>query len=530
MHHKQRPKCLELNILIHPVAVVSGKILFVIEKKKMKRQKDCVESNFAESHIKESIESEGLVIRRIITTSGGLDRRKRVHFLVKDENTEIILRSRSDVVRFLDTRKDTKLVVENFCFKLKNTGLEFCDREPFSHVPEVNINDLSICMQADNSIAGGVKPIEDSVLEHETWAFSGDELKEANQFEFKLERLKGTSGDDHVDRFAKVLDLLHMIRMKNTVNSNSLSADAVLQLKAMITDIDIGADPVSLAKSLLKHEELAFSIKHCLQAQVETEIELLSLKDLNGSSMVFPPDVGSNIYCDVIEEAFSRMPNLLEFLVNIVDTNQEKLTPNYAIRCANLLIDIMRCKDRRHSSLQKINTLHLLYQKSFVANLKTFGQKGLCTGYTEATRLIDEMSELSEFFKSSHYSINLGMQITADNVDCIMKGNLEHWILAFSRMDPINTHMLSNEVPSFDAQEVTADIVYLDEEELNHLKQCCRIVLSKKLSDLKIGMTSILKHVPYEPIHDFPEMLDKQELFFESLEPLFEMEHQGNFT
>ena len=76
----------------------------MIENIEMKKQKDCVESNFAESHIKESIESEGLVIRRIITTSGGLDRLKRVHFLVKDENTEIILRSRSDVVRFLDTR------------------------------------------------------------------------------------------------------------------------------------------------------------------------------------------------------------------------------------------------------------------------------------------------------------------------------------------------------------------------------------------------------------------------------------------
>ena len=83
----------------------------MIENIEMKKQKDCVESNFAESHIKESIESEGLVIRRIITTSGGLDRLKRVHFLVKDENTEIILRSRSDVVRFLDTRNSTSLLV-----------------------------------------------------------------------------------------------------------------------------------------------------------------------------------------------------------------------------------------------------------------------------------------------------------------------------------------------------------------------------------------------------------------------------------
>ena len=44
---------------------------------------------------------------------------------------------------------------------------------------------------------------------------------------------------------------------------------------------------------------------------------------------------------------------------------------------------------------------------------------------------------------------------------------------------------------------------------------------------MNIGFSSILKHIPFKPVHTYPEMFEKQEIFYESLEPLHEMEHQG---
>ena len=137
------------------------------------------------------------------------------------------------------------------------------------------------------------------------------------------------------------------------------------------------------------------------------------------------------------------------------------------------------------------------------------------------------MAELSEFFKSSRFNLDLGLQLTVDNVDAVMKGKLEHWILAYSRMDPINTKDLSSAHPNFVLKNADREIVYLTDDELKYLGECAQIVLAKKLFDMG-GFSKIIKQVPYEPIHKYGEMLDKQEVFFELLEPLNEMEHQGN--
>ena len=221
------------------------------------------------------------------------------------------------------------------------------------------------------------------------------------------------------------------------------------------------------------------------------------------------------------------MPNLLSLLVNIVDSDQSDLTPSFAIKIANLISEILSLKDKRHSALKKLNTLHLMFSKSSVSSLKTFSQKGFSTGQSEGSRLVEEMSELADFFKSSQYNLDYGMQITLDNCDCTMKGRLEHWILSFSRMDPILTKNLSNSQPEFDIQSATHEIVYLIDEELEYLKNCSKVILAKKMFDMRIGFTNILRKVPYKPLHTHEEMLERQDIFFENLEPLNEMEHQG---
>ena len=111
----------------------------------------------------------------------------------------------------------------------------------------------------------------------------------------------------------------------------------------------------------------------------------------------------------------------------------------------------------------------------------------------------------------------------------MMKNTLEHWILVYSRQDPIQTEHLSNLKPNFDLKNVDHNIVFLNKSELDYLKLCMRTVLVKKLSDLSSGFSSLLRWVPTKPVHDYKEMLTRQEIFIEALEPLNEMEHIGKY-
>lgn len=186
------------------------------------------------------------------------------------------------------------------------------------------------------------------------------------------------------------------------------SEQCFTDLKNMLSDLKTDDDPIQFVETLCQNEELFSALRIVLNSKLESEVELNSLKNCKSVSMEFPVDQSSNFYCSIIEEAIEKMPYFLTFIVNIIDSETQFLTANYAIKIATLICNFLCCKDKRHSALKKLNTLHLMFQKSSVGNLKTFGQKGVCSSHTEATRLIEEMSELAEFFKSSKYSLDLG--------------------------------------------------------------------------------------------------------------------------
>ena len=99
---------------------------------------------------------------------------------------------------------------------------------------------------------------------------------------------------------------------------------------------------------------------------------------------------------------------------------------------------------------------------------------------------------------------------------------LEHWILCYSRMDPVSCQNLSNCWPELDLSKVKPDIVLLEKDEMDYLKSTCKIVLAKKISEMGSGFSFILKQVPFQPLHNYTEMFEKQNIFVEALEPLNE--------
>ena len=166
-----------------------------------------------------------------------------------------------------------------------------------------------------------------------------------------------------------------------------------------------------------------------------------------------------------------------------------------------------------------------MFQGSVVKNLQSFNRKGQSASYTEGMRLVEQLAELSEHYKTSKYNLGLGCQLTIDNVDIVLKNKLEHWILCFSRMDPLSSQHLSDSLPQFDLKKITPDVVFLKQEELSYLNRTCQTVLVKKMTELSSGFSFISKCFPYKPLHSHDEMFEKQDIFIECLEPLNEMEH-----
>ena len=265
---------------------------------------------------------------------------------------------------------------------MKNNGIEYFSNDVSQQsTHDVDYSNSEVAVEMDTST---VEDFRAPAMYEQENEISGGNLDISDEFEKKLSRvINNNVPEDHSARFEKVLTLLNNMRSRIISDRISLSESSVMQLKLILTDVNIESDSIGLTKLILKNEQLSEAVKLTLQNQVETEIELLSLKETKAFSMAFPIDVNSNIYCDIIEEAAEKTPQLLDFLVNITDSETEKLTPNFIIRTANLIVDILSCKDKRHSALQKINALHLMFQKYMVSNLKTFGQKGLCSGYTD---------------------------------------------------------------------------------------------------------------------------------------------------
>ena len=141
----------------------------------------------------DNLENPKLSIQRSVTVSGG---RKRVSFLVSENGSDIVLRSRGDVVLFLSKRKELNLSVDDFSFKQKNNGLE---NYYFPSNAKISKENVDHC-EAMEIESGPITP-----------EFDIDEVKDEESFEFKLQRITGCNLVDHNERFEKVLDKLHML-------------------------------------------------------------------------------------------------------------------------------------------------------------------------------------------------------------------------------------------------------------------------------------------------------------------------------
>ena len=250
---------------------------------------------------------------------------KRNSYVVLSEGGKnTVLKTRSDVVIFLNQNKDINLTPSDFVFK-----------RSYEEPPNVSNETVSV----DDSV---------DVSNSSTDEVSEQGYKRSNTSEgvsAKIRRVSGTSFVEHDDKFRSLLKRVHEIRQSNAHLPRDLSATSISHLKSILTDLTVEDDPVSLAKEILKCPELYSALQIVFRTKMETEIELCSVSDLvTPATMAFPPSCDSNLYCAIIEETLNKMPHFMSFLVNILDSNEQKIMPSYLIKLATIISEILNSK------------------------------------------------------------------------------------------------------------------------------------------------------------------------------------------
>ena len=253
---------------------------------------------------------------------------KRNSYVVLSGGKKTVLKTRSDVVIFLNQNKDINLTPSDFVFK-----------RSYGEHPSVSNETVSDEDSVDDSVDVS-NPSTDEISEQGHKRPNTSEGVSA-----KIRRVSGTSFVEHDDKFRSLLKRVHEIRQSNAHLPRDLSATSISHLKSILTDLTVEDDPVSLAKEILKCPELYSALQIVFRTKMETEIELCSVSDLvTPATMAFPPSCDSNLYCAVIEETLNKMPHFMSFLVNILDSNEQKIMPSYLIKLATIISEILNSK------------------------------------------------------------------------------------------------------------------------------------------------------------------------------------------
>ena len=261
---------------------------------------------------------------------------KRYTFKVTNvDGTTQVLKTRSEVVLFLDQNKHIKLQPSDFVFKksaVKATS-DIVDYSADTEALASEVTETATALDADNECIAGQKRCND-----------GD--NERDKISAKIKRVTEDQICDHSQKFENTLQKIHKVRQEVAKVPETISSDTIHHLKSIIGDLSVEDEPVQLVKEICKSPELFSAFNVVCGSRFETEMELISVNSLISTpSMAFPPSADSNFYCDVVNEACEKMPTLLAFLVNVLDSGEKSLNPSYVIRLATVICGLLSNKE-----------------------------------------------------------------------------------------------------------------------------------------------------------------------------------------
>jgi len=259
--------------------------------------------------------------------------------VTNDDGTTQVLKTRSEVVLFLDQNKHIKLQPSDFVFK--SAAKATSDLVDFSE-KTLKIGSLGEETETETNLDTDKARIPGQKR-------SNVDDNERDKISAKIKRVTENHVCDHSRKFENTLQLIHKVRQEVAKVPNTMSSDTIHQLKSIIDTLSVEDDPVHLVKEICKIPDLFSAFKAVCGSRIETEMELISVNNMIPTpSMAFPPSADSNFYCDVVTEAFEKMPTLLAFLVNVLDSGEKSLNPSFVIRLATVICELLSNKESCH--------------------------------------------------------------------------------------------------------------------------------------------------------------------------------------
>ena len=90
--------------------------------------------------------------------------------------------------------------------------------------------------------------------------------------------------------------------------------------------------------------------------------DLIVLSSARSPLTLFPPNINSNVYCDLISFGLEQAPGLIFFLLNLLVKNEKPVQEKDVIRIASFFSSLAHAISRNNNAIAKTKTLMLQTQ------------------------------------------------------------------------------------------------------------------------------------------------------------------------
>ena len=291
-------------------------------------------------------------------------------------------------------------------------------------------------------------------------------------------------------------------------------------------DIKLAIQEATSSDSVLEHLWNCPGVRDFFSKR-ENSSNLEDLMSLSSSSTplnTFPPDIDSNIYCDIISYGLKHSKGMIVLLINLLIKNECPVQEKDVVRVAYIYSLLAQSISRKNNTLAKTKSLVLQAQGITQEGLNALSFLGICEGGTATRKSTDLLAEVTDSLLRMSCRTN-PTQVCVDNLDFLQ----EHMTINYKEVEGTSTSHLSDIGMN---SELVPDLYHENEilienekhvAELNHLKTVVANTIGRVLSDRVEKAKVLRKFLPLNYVH--PNSDKKQEpanIMIQKPEPLQE--------
>ena len=214
--------------------------------------------------------------------------------------------------------------------------------------------------------------------------------------------------------------------------------------------------------------------------------QLLSLATISDSPLLmFPPDINSNLYSDIIDLALKHAPDFLLLIVNLTIKHENPLDEKDAVKIAYLFAQFASSVSSKNSTLKKIKSITMKSHGLTNEGLDCLASVGVVETSRSFRNCRDFLAGISDEVLKS-YAKTMMAQFTFDNLDIQINHIMHHLTLNVLEFEQTaTTHLSTADSLSFDEMKTlfSLDTVLMQSDQnrclFDHFKAVVAITLGR---------------------------------------------------